>query len=193
MPGARSPDQQEGWPRLRTVHGADGFSTRETRRRSVRKRCRCRSARAITRARHAHGCSRGPARGEAWTPVVAMAWRQPTREEFSASCTRPCGVKLAHQPMEGFPVSLWPRSLVGHHAALVIRGKRRGPRQATTRCSSLDACGENNETSVRGSNATRRVERSGRGAQMRHDVRGGAMRQRAGVAPMIRDSRLDAH
>ena len=22
MPGARSPDQQEGWPRLRTVHGA---------------------------------------------------------------------------------------------------------------------------------------------------------------------------
>ena len=102
MPDARSPDQQEGWPRLRTVHGAARWVLhRRTRRHGVRRRCRCRSARAITCARHSHGCSRGPARGEAWLPVVAMAWRQPTRE-FSCLVHEACGVKPAHQPMEGF-------------------------------------------------------------------------------------------
>ena len=85
MPGARSPDQQEGWRDSGqsmalarwVLHRRDEATER------VRRRCRCRSARAITCSRHSHGCSRGPARGEAWLPVVVMAWRQPKREEFS--------------------------------------------------------------------------------------------------------------
>ena len=156
MPGARSPDQQEGWPRLRTVHGAlDGFSTRETRRRRVRKRCRCRSARAITCARHAHGCSRGPARGEAWS-YRSSPWPGVSRHvRSSRSCTRPCGVKLAHQPMEGFlRVAVASQSCITmrclSHAARGV-----GPRQATTPWAALT-----------------RVERTTRracGAAMPHD------------------------
>ena len=77
-------------------------------------------------------------------------------------------MKLAHQPMEGFPrVAVSSQSCASPCGACHTRQEASGRDRQQPRCSSLDACGENNETSVRGSNATRRVERSGRGTQGR--------------------------